>query len=110
MSQWPRRAVLVGAALVASGCLSPTLPLPPPVQPDVAGPDLDGNVELTGYVSPNAEVFAYNSSNASRLINGYITGDDGHYDFKLAAQKNDLVVFWYSVSNEDAPSIVFKIR
>src|SRR5258706_2942472 len=82
MSLRTGRRWLFGAALCLAGCLSPTLPLPPPSNPMVSGTDADGNVRLTGTVEPESEVFALNHTN--NVISGQLTAS-GTYDFKIQA-------------------------
>lgn len=109
MARTTRRMLLVAAvALLVGGCLAPTLPLPPPSQPAVAGPDANGNVELTGSVQPSAEVYVRNY--ASVRIYGQITGSEGTYDITLPAKVGDQLELWYTSGNDESPSIVFQIR
>lgn len=101
MSVRSRRRWLVGAALCLVGCLSPTLPLPPPSSPTVSGTDTDGNVRLTGNVLPDSEVFALNLSN--NAISGQLT-TSGAYDFKIRAEQNDRLTIWYVRETVQSPS------
>ncbi len=103
-----RMLLLAAAAMLVGGCLAPTLPLPPPSKPTVAGPDTNGNVELKGTVQPSAEVYVHNY--ASTDIFGQITGKDGAYDITLPAKINDQVELWYTIGKDQSPSIVFQIR
>ena len=102
-----RRRWLAFAALLAAGCLSPTLPLPPPSNPTVSGADSDGFVRLTGTVQPQSEVFALNHSN--NLISGQYT-ESGNYDFKLTAQQNDAISLWYVNGTVESPTNDFVVR
>jgi hypothetical protein len=63
--------LVVTCGLVASACLSPTLPLPPPSRPVIEGPDEQGNVTLSGNVIPEAEVYAHNTE--TDRIDGQLT-------------------------------------
>ena len=87
-----RRGWLVGTALFAVSCLSPTLPLPPPSDPTVAATATQGLVRLTGVVEAESEVYALNRNN--NLISGQYT-ESGSYDFTLRAEENDQVSLWY---------------
>lgn len=111
MRHFGRRGLL-GACCVlvaASGCLSPTLPLPPPEQPEVEGPDpATGEVRLTGYVPSRAQVFAINLR--SMDIRGEVVGTDGHYDFFLPAQVGDEVSMFYRKGTDESQSLIFMIR
>ena len=103
-----RRGWLLGAALFAlGGCLSPTLPLPPPDRPDVSAPDENGLVRLQGLAAPKAEVIAWN--HATDLIAGQITSDDARYDFSIKAQANDYLELWYIVGDEESQTVRFKV-
>jgi len=87
-----RRGWLFGAALFAAGCLSPTLPLPPPSDPTVSATTTQGLVRLSGAVQPQSEVYAINRNN--NLISGQYT-ESGEYDFTLRALENDNVSLWF---------------
>lgn len=108
MSRAPRRRWLLAAGLVLAGCLSPTLPLPPPSKPTVEGPDQQGMVTLSGRTEEGADVFAAN------LRTGDIVGkidieNDGLYVIVIAAEVGDEMQLWYTLGTEESPSIVFKI-
>ena len=100
-----------GVTLVSLGlgaCLSPTLPLPPPEQPDVEGPDPEtGQVRLRGSVPAESDVLAMNLR--TNEIRGEHT-DDGFYDFYLGAEIGDEIALYYRKATVESPSIVFMIR
>ena len=98
-----RRWLLAGSALLLTSCLSPTLPLPPPTEPQVSAPDLNGMVRLQGVASPNVEVFAENRNNGR--IAGQITKGDARYDFEIAAQANDSIEVWYVKGADQSQSV-----
>jgi hypothetical protein len=98
-----RRCVLVGAALFATACLSPTLPLPPPDRPDVSAPDESGLVRLQGLAAPQAEVIALNHSN--HVIAGQVTGDDSRYDFTIKAAVGDYIEVFYIQGADESPTV-----
>jgi hypothetical protein len=100
MSFRTRRRWLVGAALCLAGCLSPTLPLPPPTDPMASGEDADGNVTLSGDVAPESEVFALNQRTS--VISGQLT-HSGVYSFKIQAQQFDDLSVWYVKDTEQSP-------
>jgi hypothetical protein len=108
---WPSkhagRRWLISAALCLVGCLSPTLPLPPPSDPTVSGADAQGLVRLTGYVEPESEVFALNHT--SNVISGQLT-PSGVYDFKIAAQQYDELSIWYVNGTTQSPPTDFTVR
>ena len=111
MASVARRLVLLLAALSVVwgvGCLSPTLPLPPPSRPDtVEGPDPAGNVRLSGTVLSNSLVYAYNSRNAQGVFQR--VGADGRYDLLLAAQVGDEITLWYESGGEASPVLIVVI-
>ncbi|HEX3774898.1 MAG TPA: hypothetical protein VHV51_10570, partial [Polyangiaceae bacterium] len=101
----------VGAAVCLVGglvqsCLSPTLPLPPPSDPTVSGPDAQGNVRITGYVLPDSEVFVLNHRN--NAIAGQLT-NDGSYDFTIQAAQNDAMTIWYVQETVQSPTTDFVV-
>ena len=106
----PARRWLLAASLAfaASGCLSPTLPLPPPGAPDVSAVDHEGNVTLTGAANPNAEVFAFDD----RTQGGAITtaSQAGAFSMKLAAKIGDTIEVWQESGNERSSSVVVTVK
>lgn len=110
MRQQRRRVflgLLSGAAI--TGCLSPTLPLPPPEQPEVSGPDpATGEVRLRGSVPKKSQVFAINLR--SKDIRGEVVGNDGRYDFFLPARIGDEVSMFYRKGTDESQSLLFMIR
>jgi len=107
MSPRPRRSWLFGAALLAAGCLSPTLPLPPPSDPVVSATDTQGLVRLSGSVPPQSEVYALNHN--TNLISGQYT-DSGAYSFTIEAQENDYISLWSVHGTVESPSTEFVVR
>jgi len=111
MGQVSRRLFWTGllALACAAGCLSPTLPLPPPERPQVDGPDPEtGEVRLRGSVPSKAQVHAINLRTME--IRGQVVGVDGLYDFFLAAEVGDEVTMYYRKGTDESQSIIFKIR
>jgi hypothetical protein len=99
-----RRIILFGFALAAAvtvaGCLSPTLPLPPPSAPLVSAPDNSGFVRVQGEVTSRATVHVMNertNKGASQL-----TEDDGLYDLELRAQVGDTLRIWKRVGTQES--------
>jgi len=107
-SPWRRRLFCVAAALTAVGCLSPTLPLPPPAEPMVTGPDETGVVRLQGTVRPTAWVFAINR--ATELGSFGAAEDDGHYQLELRGAVGDEIVLWYELDGEGSESLTFTLK
>jgi len=102
-----RRSWLVGAALLAAGCLSPTLPLPPPSDPMMTATDTAGLVRLTGAVEPQSDVLAFNRN--TRLIAGQFT-ESGAYDFTIEAHEGDAISLSYVVGTVQSPPTEFLIK
>lgn len=107
-SPWRRRLFCVAAALAAVACLSPTLPLPPPSEPTVTGPDEAGVVHLQGRVRPTAWVFAIDR--ASQLGAFRAAEDDGRYDLELRAAIGDEIVLWYELDGEGSEALIFTLK
>jgi hypothetical protein len=96
----------MGAALFAAGCLSPTLPLPPPNEPTQSTVS-DGLVRFQGTVEPQSEVFALDRN--SNLIGGQYT-DSGTYDFTMQAANGDSMTLWYVNGTVESPPQDFILK
>ena len=97
-----RRGFFITAAVLAVvGCLSPTLPLPPPSRPDVTSPDAAGFVRITGSVQSDAVVFAENLRTGR--ITGQTTDETGDYDLEIAARVGDRLSIWYTIGTIESP-------
>lgn len=93
-------AMVVG--LLSSGCLSPTLPLPPPSRPDVSAPDADGNIRISGVVMSRATAYAHNQR--TDQVVGEVTGADGAYDLIMQAEVGDRIAVWQSINTKESGS------
>ncbi|MGC4088802.1 MAG: hypothetical protein QM756_13060 [Polyangiaceae bacterium] len=100
--------VFFAAVLAATGCLSPTLPLPPPNQPQQSDVDESGVVHLTGAVRAESWVYALNQATNKGYIQ--ITGTDGRYDLAVEAQRGDPMVMWYEFEREPSEPLYFEIK
>lgn len=94
------RLVLLFGLLAAllGGCASPTLPLPPPGEPTVEGPDAEGIVTLTGTAPADVTVIARNLATdptSSDSLRGAQTGANGVYVIRIPAQIDDRIQLWY---------------
>ncbi|GEM_PF-465565 len=89
-------ALLLGAGFLAlaGGCLSPTLPLPPPSSPYVTAPNDNGLIELTGRVPSRSPVYVHNTRTDD--VVGQFTEQDGRYQLTIAARRGDFLTLWYS--------------
>lgn len=94
-----RRLVCVFAALVAAGCLSPTLPLPPPSEPVVTGPSETGWLRLRGSAPFGSWMHAYNRTTGMGAFQDVL---DGRYDFEIQASVGDSLVLWYAIRGEES--------
>lgn len=103
-----RRLVCVAAALAVAACLSPTLPLPPPSEPTVTGPDEAGVVRLQGRARPTAWVFAVNK--ASQFGAFQAADAEGRYELELRAQVGDEVALWYELNGEGSEALILVIE
>lgn len=103
--RWLFAAVLVPALL--SGCLAPTLPLPPPDRPAVEGPDATGNIRLTG-TTPEHSAVVYALNDRTNQIVGERT-TLSTYELVMAARVGDSITFWYTVGADQSPTIVFRV-
>jgi hypothetical protein len=90
-------------ALLSTGCLSPTLPLPPPSRPEVSAPDAEGNIRISGVVQSRATVFALNQR--TDQVVGEITGADGVYDLSMQAEVGDLISVWQSIDTKESGTV-----
>lgn len=106
MARVARRSLLILVGAFAVGCLSPTLPLPPPSKPSVEGPDEQGNVTLDGWVIGDA---VYAGNPRTKEIRGQFVADDGHYRFAIPAEVGDELELWYSSATQTSPIIVFTV-
>lgn len=99
--------VSVTALLSLVGCLSPTLPLPPPNEPTVTGPNSEGWARLRGSAPKGSWITAYNRN----LALGYIQDvPEGAYDFEIQARVGDEIVLWYEIGGDESLPVEFKIR
>jgi len=103
----PNIAVCAGLGLLV-GCISPTLPLPPPNRPDIEGPDASGEVTLSGHTRPAVFVYADNLSTGESA--GQLTREgDGWYSFKLGARIGDVVSMYYRAGLDESLPVQFVI-
>lgn len=109
MRSLPRRLLLsVAGALMLGACLAPTLPLPPPSEPAVDGPDENGVTTLSGKVEGGAWVYAINRGSDQGAFE--IAGDDGLYSLTLITQKGDKIQMWYTVGEQTSEMLEFEIE
>jgi hypothetical protein len=111
--------VFVVVAAMVLGCLSPTLPLPPPDAPSETAGAQPGTIHLHGVnAQPNALVIIRNNfpNPAENLAPGQHVGialsdAKGTWDVDVFAAKGDVLEIWQEVSPEDAsPTIDFQVN
>lgn len=103
MNESRRRWLWAGLAMMLTGaCLSPTLPLPPPSDPELEA-DGQGRWRLSGAVGEaGIRVLAYNWR--TNLLWGQVSDADGLYSFWIEAETGDVIELWYEVGEEQSQS------
>lgn len=102
-----RRRVLPTLLVVVAGCLSPTLPLPPPADPEIEVVS-QGLVELSGEVpEPSVPVIAQNVR--TEVFAGEMADERGAYRFQIAAEPGDPMRLWYTHSLDKSEEAKFSI-
>jgi len=96
-------AVLAAALLAGAGCLSPTLPLPPPDEPGTVRPSTEtaGVWEISGDCYEGALVTVFND----RTRKGAVVEDsdrNGRYTVEIEAELCDLILISQEVVTEDS--------
>jgi hypothetical protein len=105
MNRFGRRAFLaVVASGVVAGCLSPTLPLPPPEPPTVE-PVGQGMYALSGVIPEPGMVEALNLR--TQEIFGLATERD--YRFRIFAEPGDRIQLWYTTGGDLSEFTFFRI-
>jgi hypothetical protein len=101
-----RRGLLAWVALgvLASGCLSPTLPLPPPAPPDVQEIG-QGQYRLSGTLPAEGTVIVENIR--TNLIYGI--ANTAAYVIVVEAAPGDDMAIWYVVSEKSSDTTPFQI-
>lgn len=103
-----RRLVFVVAALAATSCLAPTLPLPPPAEPNLSGPDEQGLIHLSGRAPVGSWVFAMNRVNNVGTFQA--ARDNGDYDLTLPAKVGDSLFLWYEIDGDTSESLTIEVE
>ncbi len=110
----------MAVAAVVLGCMSPTLPLPPPAAPSEESGQTAGTVHLhggPGGAEPNATLLIRNNyPNASETltleqqVHATLVATDGSWDATVYAVKGDTLNIWQEFGNNDSsPSIDFTV-
>jgi hypothetical protein len=96
------------------GCISPTLPLPPPNEPEVSPIDANGVVTLQG-TAHSAEGGALVFSLNQRTGEGAITtaSNSGSWEMKIGLESpcvtGDQIVVWQQSSGKDSENVIVKV-
>jgi hypothetical protein len=105
MRRLSRRALLfLASGLLAVGCLSPTLPLPPPSPPDAVSIG-QGQYRLVGSIPLAGTVFALNQR--TQLVSGEVVVSN--YDFIVTAKLCDPMILWYETDTDQSSGVDFTI-
>lgn len=102
-----RRGLLAAVCLGFVGCLSPTLPLPPPSEPTVEQVG-EHQYRLSGRAPGSSWVVALNLR--TEQLSGDLSQDDGSYSFVVTADPSDTMNLWYSVTGELSSPRTFEIQ
>jgi len=98
-------------AFIATGCLGPTLPLPPPDSPDHIGlASGETSVwEVRGHCSPGAVVLVENL--ATGVISGMVDADStGSYFLRVEASQCDDAAVWELLGDNVSDHAFFVIQ
>ncbi|HVY49625.1 MAG TPA: hypothetical protein VHB21_27215 [Minicystis sp.] len=99
---------LLGLTALAAGCLSPTLPLPPPEEPDEIRQSTPGNWVVAGTCSPGAIVTVFDN----RTGMGVVVEDkarSGRYAVSLPAHRCDTGFITQEVGGEVSAETSFQV-
>jgi hypothetical protein len=101
---------LVGlVSLVGTSCLSPTLPLPPPEQPDTIHAQSTSTWLVSGSCQPGAIVSVFDETSGV----GVIVEDrarTGHYVVSLQAARCDVAWITEEIDNQTSTETVFVVQ
>jgi hypothetical protein len=101
---------VLAVGLSGQACVAPTLPVPPPSQPDVSEPDSSGIVTLkgkAGSATPNAEVTVWNPElNEGRVS---IAKPDGSWEEQIPAVSKHILWVWQTIGYERSSTIEVKV-
>ena len=107
LPRWILVAV-VALGIGVAGCQSPTLPLPPPGQPEVGQVQSDGTVTIHGDAMRDAMVFGYNDRTGQGVID--TATPSGDYTLVMKAQIGDDIEIWQQVGSEISSPIIVRVK
>ncbi len=103
------RVFFVAGACLASACLSPTLPLPPPEQPDAIAEAEQDVWEIRGSNTPGSVVLVKNLSNG--LISGVEDKDsDGRYVIRVDGKECDRAEVYEIIGTDTTDTTFFVLE
>jgi len=116
MGRIARRFLLLAGLTLALGqaCLSPTLPMPPPEEPQVTAGSEPDTVLVSGRVPyAYSMVWAVNWSQAElddpRAVGGDQSDDEGAYAFELRGREGEFCEIWYEYHGDKSQIRQFEI-
>ncbi|MBK6516708.1 MAG: hypothetical protein IPG04_22010 [Polyangiaceae bacterium] len=96
-----RRPWLGVLLLLVAGCLSPTLPLPPPEEPDTISVSPEGTWEVSGSCIEGAEVVVLNEATGQGAV--FVDLEHrGRYAVTLEGDPCDVIVISQSSGSEES--------
>jgi hypothetical protein len=105
------RSIAAFAVLaLGQACVAPTLPVPPPSQPDVSEPDSSGIVTLkgkAGSATPNAEVTVWNPEISEGRVT--IAQPDGSWEEQIPAISKHVLWVWQTIGYDRSSTIEVKV-
>lgn len=105
LAAWRRLvAGLLLGAITLGGCLSPTLPLPPPEEPDSITAGNDGVWELRGDCLAGAEVIAVNESTGRGAVFVDLEST-GRYSLVIEGEACDVAIISQVLSDESSGEV-----
>ena len=107
MRVWRRRLAIL--ALGFAGCLSPTLPLPPPEEPNTISALSDGSWELDGDCLEGAQVIAINEETGRGVV--FVDRENtGRYSLVIDGEPCDVIILSQVVSDEASGEVRTVLR
>lgn len=99
---------VVALGLAVAGCQSPTLPLPPPGQPEVSEVSSEGTVTVQGDAMADALVFGLNDRTGRGAIDTATAS--GNYRLVIEARVGDQLEIWQQLGSEASSPILVRVK
>lgn len=116
MGRWCARTLAVGLLAVLGACASPTLPLPPPMEP-TQGPGADADhIRLSvqcGGADPNALIVIVNPNTTvpgDQAVTGALVSACGSWDATVYAHASDFLDITQEIGTERSQPLVLQVR